>query len=371
MINIDVNAKNAFKKYVENMVEELKSDGLPVVLCGDTLEQQFIPWFEKHGVKIDNWYDRDEKKRGTKKDLGYTVKGMISPEDIEDIYEPQGYNAVVVVPYFTQIRDKLFSLKTVPNRIYYVDFAKFHDHPTLYKNRGKRICKNRINEINEVYDLLYDDKSRMVLEKLLNYWISGDINYVMEFREQQRNQYLDTVSFDESEVFVNVGACDGRYTDLFIEKVNNRFERIYNIECDPVNMSIMKQKYNEDARIEFIERGISNKKETMRFYSEGNSASYIDKENGNIEIQLDTIDHIFANKKVTFIKADIEGYELKLLKGAKKTIKEQKPKLAICAYHQVDHLVEIPLLIKRLNPEYHIAIRHYTDTLSETVCYAW
>ena len=34
------------------------------------------------------------------------------------------------------------------------------------------------------------------------------------------------------------------------------------------------------------------------------------------------------NKKITYIKADIEGFEQEMLLGAEKTIKKNKPKLA-------------------------------------------
>ena len=67
---------------------------------------------------------------------------------------------------------------------------------------------------------------------------------------------------------------------------------------------------------------------------------------------------------------DIEGAEIEALKGAEKTIKKYRPKLAICIYHEPDHLYRIPLIIKEMVPEYRIYIRHHSDTASETVCYA-
>lgn len=68
---------------------------------------------------------------------------------------------------------------------------------------------------------------------------------------------------------------------------------------------------------------------------------------------------------------DIEGAEYRLLDGANNTIKKYKPKLAVYCYYQMDDLIEIPLKIKEINLEYKIKIRHYTDTLTETVCYAY
>ena len=55
-------------------------------------------------------------------------------------------------------------------------------------------------------------------------------------------------------------------------------------------------------------------------------------ENGEDEIKVVAVDEI-VDGKVTFIKMDIEGSELKALHGAEKTIKKYRPKLAICIYH--------------------------------------
>jgi len=80
------------------------------------------------------------------------------------------------------------------------------------------------------------------------------------------------------------------------------------------------------------------------------------------------IDDITNN--ATFIKMDIEGAELNALKGAKKTIIANTPKLAISIYHQLNDLWEIPIYIKQLVPEYKLYVRHHSKTIAETVLYA-
>lgn len=62
------------------------------------------------------------------------------------------------------------------------------------------------------------------------------------------------------------------------------------------------------------------------------------------------MDEFLKNEKVTFIKMDIEGLEMKAIKGASKIIKEQKPRLAICIYHKPDDFVSIPALLLELRP---------------------
>lgn len=73
---------------------------------------------------------------------------------------------------------------------------------------------------------------------------------------------------------------------------------------------------------------------------------------------------------ITFIKMDIEGSELEALKGAKETIKQFKPKLAICVYHKKEDLLEIPQYILSLNPGYKLFLRNAASIPTDVVLYA-
>jgi FkbM family methyltransferase len=56
--------------------------------------------------------------------------------------------------------------------------------------------------------------------------------------------------------------------------------------------------------------------------------------------------------RVDFIKADIEGAERNLLRGAKNVLKEFAPTLSICTYHLPDDPQVIRRLIQESNPDY-------------------
>lgn len=57
-------------------------------------------------------------------------------------------------------------------------------------------------------------------------------------------------------------------------------------------------------------------------------------------------------ERVDFIKADIEGAEKEMLKGAYKTLARFSPKLAICTYHQPGDPEALEAIIKAANPAY-------------------
>ena len=76
------------------------------------------------------------------------------------------------------------------------------------------------------------------------------------------------------------------------------------------------------------------------------------------------------DEPVSFIKMDIEGAEIAALKGAAELIRRRRPDLAICTYHSISDLYEVPLYIHSLVPEYRLYLRHHTPVHYETVCYA-
>ena len=117
--------------------------------------------------------------------------------------------------------------------------------------------------------------------------------------------------------------------------------------------------------------GLSDK-EGKVWFSSGDSSSSM-QDNGQVNDEegiVRKLDDVLKNEDVTFIKMDIEGAEMSALRGGRNIIQMQKPKLAICIYHSPGDMLDIPVYLKKLVPEYKIYIRHYTDMMLETVCYA-
>ena len=67
----------------------------------------------------------------------------------------------------------------------------------------------------------------------------------------------------------------------------------------------------------------------------------------------------------------MEGAERKALEGGMKTIKRDRPILAISMYHGLDDIVEIPKMFmwKQEIKNYFFFVRHHSYTYSETVLY--
>lgn len=78
-----------------------------------------------------------------------------------------------------------------------------------------------------------------------------------------------------------------------------------------------------------------------------------------IKISTKSIDSLFVEngEDVTYIKADVEGHETDLLKGATRTIQRNTPKISIATYHYPEHAEWIAKFLTRIEPRYTIKKR--------------
>lgn len=196
-------------------------------------------------------------------------------------------------------------------------------------------------------------------------------NYV---RISSPRQYFEEpfLEYDKDEVFVDAGAYDLFSTRRLSEICSGNLKKSYAFEPDQVNFARCKEIMEKKnlSYVKLLPYGTWDSEKTLHFSQAGNVSSSI-SENGNIVIQTRTIDSsVDRGERVTFIKMDVEGAELKSLMGAHDTIRRNRPKLAICIYHKDEDMVQIPLYIKSLVPDYRLYVRHYSNNASETVLYA-
>lgn len=88
----------------------------------------------------------------------------------------------------------------------------------------------------------------------------------------------------------------------------------------------------------------------------------MDEKSDTEKISVTTIDKFVEENKlerVDFIKADIEGSERDMLRGATSVLKTFAPKLAICTYHLPDDPEVLEKIIREANPAYTVVqMRH-------------
>lgn len=235
------------------------------------------------------------------------------------------------------------------------DFLKLPDHKEylIIITVGK---ENARHEIAEELD-------RNGLTYLFGYSGFGDCD----------SQYFELRSLFQAdwknEYFVDVGALDGETTEYFLQHFENGHAYVF--EPNPKQFEITKERLRTYPQAELFPYGAYDKNTTLRFApAEGDEGSAKISKAGDIEIEVRRLDDLLGDRKVTFIKMDIEGSELAALRGAERIIREQRPKLAICVYHKLEDVWEIPSFILRCHPDYKLYLRHYSITHTETVLYA-
>lgn len=134
----------------------------------------------------------------------------------------------------------------------------------------------------------------------------------------------ERVHVNEGDVILDVGAAEGFFTLSVIDKISYAYLIEADCEWEKALQATFRP-YKDKVRI------------ISKF------ASDID---GKDEITIDTI---FGNDKIDFIKMDIEGAEQKALKGAVNTLKTHSVKCSICTYHNDNDFNEINTFFDNIN----------------------
>jgi FkbM family methyltransferase len=214
---------------------------------------------------------------------------------------------------------------------------------------------------------LADAGSVSVLNALMLYRLTGDYTHMSQFSVRFDQQYFDPViRLSNSEVFVDCGGFDGDTALQFRSRVAE-YKRIYLFEPSPTNLAKARARLSDLENVSLVPLGVSDVAGTLSFDPSGGSASAVNAA-GSMKIDVVSIDdHI--SELVTFIKMDLEGWELQALKGARKHILADHPKLAIAVYHRPSDFWLIPEYVLGLRDDYDVYLRHYSEGWSETVMY--
>lgn len=134
----------------------------------------------------------------------------------------------------------------------------------------------------------------------------------MEQDERSPHRYLtEYFGIEKGDVGIDVGAAEG----IFAVQVIDDVEHIYLIEADA-------------GWCEALEATFCNERDKVTILQ-----GYVSDTDQGGSLSLDTV---FRDKRIDFIKMDIEGAEEKALRGAEGLIKRCVPKMAVCTYHNAE-----------------------------------
>jgi len=190
----------------------------------------------------------------------------------------------------------------------------------------------------------------------------------------QQYRYDSIVEPKLGDIVFDIGAYVGD-TALWFSKAVGPQGKVYAFEPEPSNFAKLKANLerNKVTNVIPLQLALSETEGEMQVASAAGSSVITQASSGTgTSVKVTTIDKfVEANElpRVDFIKMDVEGHELKVLKGAHETIQAFKPSLALSTYHRGDDLIKLPKFLLELNPNYKFYLRHCSPSWADTVLY--
>lgn len=157
-----------------------------------------LKYLEKYGVNPVYFCDNDKAKWNT------FIHGIIvqAPEKIKSEVKEE-IEIIITSGYYISIIKQLGEMLGI-------DFKNFSTLFDYTKKWDKELMKKEEKKIRKVIDYFSEMKSKKIYQSILKKRMEGDIDY-SDISEE--NQYFvpGIIALNENEVFVDVGAYNGRY----------------------------------------------------------------------------------------------------------------------------------------------------------------
>ncbi|MBI4855607.1 MAG: FkbM family methyltransferase [Acetobacterium woodii] len=229
--------------------------------------------------------------------------------------------------------------------------------------------KNEEEKILKAFNLFDDENSKEVFISFLKAYATSNFD----------NTVISKGTLINTDVKLNKGYskyidCGAYIGDTFSELIKFIKPEIYvgiepMIETFELLSKTIDNNPNSYDKAYLFPCGVADVNSYASFDADLNGGSGL-SENGKSTIITSKIDSLLKNISPTIIKMDVEGAEIPALKGAKETILKFQPDLAICVYHRLSDLWNIPLLIKNFDPNYKLSLRCYGIATLETILFA-
>ena len=242
-------------------------------------------------------------------------------------------------------------------------------------NKVDILGKDRV-QIESAYSLFHETKDRELFLQHLKAHLTMDFARLPEPHEMNL-QYLahDIECHKDYSRLIDCGGYDGdTYRQLISQ--GHAIEHLAafepQVELYRKYASTIKDSTHTLQSASLFPCGVHSETMQMRFAncSEATSTGKVDA-SGDDLIQCVKLDEALHGFAPTFIKMDIEGAETAALNGAANMIEEHAPQLAICVYHSLSDLWEVPNIINGIRDDYRYHMRSYNYMGLETVLYAF
>lgn len=169
------------------------------------------------------------------------------------------------------------------------------------------------------------------------------------------------------DVVVDCGCAEG----LFAFATAPTVKRVIAFEPLPRFLDLLYKTFSSAQNVEIRPQALGNQPGMLCFTDQGVRSQACD--DGDINVVVTTLDEALENNRdrVAFIKADVEGAEMEMLEGAKETIKDHRPKIAVAAYHPENDAGEMCRYLAGIHADYRFHMRGIAANGNPVMLHAW
>jgi FkbM family methyltransferase len=181
------------------------------------------------------------------------------------------------------------------------------------------------------------------------------------FMTNHENEIMEYFNPNEGDTVIDVGAHIGLYTLIAAKRVGSS-GKVIAIEPDPDNFKILKKNIllNQLSNVEALECAVYSTKEKLKLFlpelEQGRTIfntvmqDRAGTSNNFLEVEANTLDNILNEnniQRVNWIKIDVEGAELEVLKGAVDTLSSNKNITLVIEIHGMENYIQMIEYLRR------------------------
>jgi len=185
------------------------------------------------------------------------------------------------------------------------------------------------------------------------------------------------VGAEPGDVVIDGGACLGETALYFADAVGAQ-GRVLGFEFVDQSFEILGRNMalNERLadRISLVRRALWDASGEALPYVPAGGVTSVGGDGGDPgpRVEAEALDDFAARAsldRIDLIKLDVEGAELRALKGGERVLREFRPKLAVSVYHRHDDLITIPAYLNTLDLDYEFFLGHRSPGRRETILF--
>jgi FkbM family methyltransferase len=250
---------------------------------------------------------------------------------------------------------------------------------TLGLQQEWQAVQNLLQARADVIELIQTDPEGYLLYQtpLGPFWAppgSSDYYIRMLLQEIKSNIYRIDANIPADSVFLDCGANIGFFTRFALL---NGAPRVVAFEPAPKTAICLRRNLEKEiaaGRVVVVEKGLWDSDVMLAFSTSSvanpGSNHVVENGSGDMQLPLTTIDTVCQElgiERLAYIKMDIEGAEVRALKGARKSIEAHLPHCLIATEHTEDlfqNALDVLEIMRLISPRYRFSVTewHHSDS---------